>query len=596
MIFRRFYQFVKPHRGLLGILIVCFIVNQCLVIVMPLAFGYVVDKILPNGSGVALNTVVFVLAGFLVIRSLTIFFEREVSALIGSLVVRDVRMRVHRHLMRMSLRYLDEYRVGRIVTRVLGDSESVRQLLLSGFVNGLASGIRLLLILVTLLIIDWRMTVVSGIALPFFFCGFWVAANKLKPAYRKLNDDNAVLSASVNETFTGMRVIKTYCCERRVGLDFIRRLHAILRETLFVSRTQHIITIVWEGTAWLSVIALLWYGGHRVLAGHATVGALVAFYGLLGQLHGPIADLINLNATLQPALASIESLDDILESSPEIADAPGAIEAREVRGEIEFADVEFSYNRKTQGSQSHVRTLDQIKFHVKAGECVAIVGASGSGKTTLINLLARLYDVDRGCIKVDGVDIRDYRIRSYLGNIAIVLQDNFLFHGSLRDNIRYSRWNASDAEIVRAAQLAGAWEFIVKNPDGLDAICGERGTTLSGGQKQRLALARAILANPRILILDEATSALDVRTEKLVQGALETLMNGRTTFIVAHRLSTIINADKIVVLEHGKILEMGSHDELLERGGRYKEMYHEQFKASDAPIEPSMPLHQPSIA
>ena len=562
----------------MGLLSLCFLINQCLVVVMPLAVGVVIDRILPSGSGVALNYVILGLIAFLLIRSIAIFAERELSALVGTLVVRDVRLRVHRHMLRMSLRYLDEYRIGRIVSRILGDSECVRQLLLSGFVNGVSSGVRLVIIAVTLAIIDWRMTIVSGFTLPFFFLGFWWAANKLKPAYRELNENNASLTASVNETFAGMRVIKTYCGERRIALDFMSRLHRIIRQSLYVSRTQHWITIVWEGTAWLSVVGMLWFGGHRVIAGGLTAGSLVAFYGLLGQLHGPIADLINLNATLQPAMASIEALDDILETEPDIVDRPGAREARQLRGEVEFHDVEFSYV-KPQLTESgiHAKTMNKISFRVKAGECVAIVGASGSGKSTLINLLARLYDVDHGCIKVDGTDIRNYRLRSYLSNIAMVLQDNFLFQGTLRDNIRYSRWNASEEEIIRASKMAGAWEFICDLPEGLDAVCGERGMTLSGGQRQRLALARAILANPRILILDEATSALDSRIEKQIQNALEQLMKGRTTFIVAHRLSTIVNADKILVLDHGQIIEMGTHAELLVRNGRYAEMYNEQF-------------------
>lgn len=575
-ILKRFWSFVRPHTNWLIFLCLCFIVNQALVVVMPVGFGLVVDRILPAHDAHELNLVALGLCAFLVVRSLTMFLERETSALVGSLVVRDVRMQLHGHLLNMSLRYLDEYQIGRIVSRVLGDTECVRSLLLNGFINGTASAVRLLFILTTLLFIDWRLTLVSSITVPFFLFGFWRSANKMKPAYRELNDDNTLLSASVTETFSGMRVVKTYRGERRAKLDFVVRLHNLLRKHLYVCRSQHLITVLWEATASISVIAMLWYGGHRVLAGSVTIGSLVAFFGLLGQLHGPIADLINLNATLQPAFASIENLDQILDEEPEIVDASDALSAKRLGGKIEFCDVDFSY-KSAGDSPSRKKTLQNISFTVNPGDCVAIVGASGTGKSTLINLLARLYDVDSGCIKVDNIDIRRYQRKSYLANIAIVLQDNFLFRGNLRDNIRYSRWQATEEEIIAAAKMAGAWDFICSKNEALDTLCGEHGLTLSGGQRQRIALARAILAKPSILILDEATSALDTHTENKIQSALNTVMRNCTTFIVAHRLSTIRNADKILVLDGGTVAECGSHEELIARNGIYANMYKLQY-------------------
>jgi len=566
-----------------------FTLNQALVVVIPLGFGLAVDRILPTHDAHALNLLVGGLFLYLVIRSVAIYLERETSALVGSLVVRDVRKHLHGHMLGMSLRVLDNYQVGRIVSRVLGDTECVRALLMNGFVNGTASFVRLIFIVVTLLAIDWRMTLISSFVIPIFLLGFWSLANKLKPAYRRLNDDEASLSAGVHETFSGMRVVKTYRGERRANLDFIIRLHALLRRHLFVCRTQHLIAIFWEATASIGVIAMLGYGGHRVMAGSMTIGGLIAFYGLLGQLHGPINDLVNLNATLQPAMASIENLDAILEQQPEIADRRDAIEAKRLAGHIEFRNVEFSYIKESpniSATKRRKKTIENVCFEARAGNCIALVGASGSGKSTLINLLARLYDVDQGAILVDGTDIRSYGLKSYLSNIAIVLQDNFLFRGTLRDNIRYSRWDANEEEIINAAKLSGAWEFIEAKPDGLDNHCGEHGLSLSGGQRQRIALARAILAKPAILILDEATSALDSKTEKQVQAALDVVMKNCTTIIVAHRLSTIRNADKILVIEAGQIVEMGNHEELLLRDGEYSRMYHAQFSESSA--EPAL--------
>ncbi len=365
-VLKRFWSFIRPHYKLLAILSVCFVVNQALIVVMPIGFGMVIDKVIPSGNGRMLNWVALGLIGFLVVRSLTIFIERETSALIGSLVVRDVRRKLHGHLLQMSLRYLDNFQVGRIVSRVLGDTECVRQLLLTGFVNGSASCVRLIFILITLLVIDPRMTVISSFNVPLFFIGFWYSANRLKPHYRKLNDNNAALTASVSETFSGMRVVKTYRGERRARLDFVSRLHELLRQTLFVCRTQHLITVFWEATASISVIAMLWYGGHRVLSGSMTLGSLVAFYGLLGQLHGPIADLISLNATLQPAVTSIENLDLILKQQPEIMDKPGARGVSKLDGHVEFCNVDFSYVKNADAPNAP-KTLQNIAFKVKGG-------------------------------------------------------------------------------------------------------------------------------------------------------------------------------------------------------------------------------------
>jgi subfamily B ATP-binding cassette protein MsbA len=605
----RLWKFVRPHRLMLALFCVCFLINQATTVVLPVALGKVLDQILPAGDLTALNTMVAFLLGFLLFKSILTYIERELSVLLGAFIVRDVRIQLHAHFLRMSLRFLDDYQVGRVVSRIMGDTECVKNLLISATLNASASAVRFLFILGTLIYLDWKLTLVSCAVLPFFLLGFWRFANGSKAAYCELNEDQGNLVSSVNETFNGVRVVKTYCGERRANASMLGRMHDIMRKSLYVSHTQHLLTVVWEGTAWLSLIALIWYGGNRVIDHNLSVGQIVAFYGLLGQLQGPIADLININAALQPALVSIHEIERVLDTPPEIVDRPTARHAGDLKGDIEFANVEFTYKtaRKSEtndpmralieAQRPRMHTLTNISFHIKAGECVAVVGASGSGKSTLLNLLGRLYDADAGSIRVDGVDIRDYRLTSYLKNFGIVLQENFLFRGTIRDNIRYSRLNASDAEIVDAAKRAGAWEFIEELPDGLDTWCTERGLSLSGGQKQRLSIARAILANPRLLILDEATSALDSHTEAQVQRALDELMRGRTTFIVAHRLSTIVGANKIIVLDRGQIIECGSHAELLSRNGRYAEMFNEQFgkvqehfKASTHTVDTMQPL------
>ena len=593
-------EYARPHRRMMLLLCAIFVANQALTLVLPLSIGYVIDKVLPSRNLAVLNIIALLLVGFLFARLILVYFERQLSVVVGSLVVRNVRARLHAHLLRMSLPFLDNYQVGRAVSRIMGDTECVRNLLLGGILNGSASLVRFVLIFGTLLWLDWRITLISSITLPIFLAGFWRYSKRLKPAYYELSEDNADIFSGVTELFSGIRVVKTYCGEHRADANFMKRCNEFLRKTLLVTRTQHITTVLWEGTSWLGLIALVWYGGQRVIQGHMTPGELVAFFGLLSQLQGPVAALISLNSTLQPALASMELIHEILNQKPDIEDHPGAIQAPPLRGHVRFQNVFFTYQSQNSTTPSNDAadsvaeddpdvanfvplsdprkyTIQDLSFEVKAGQCLAIVGPSGSGKSTIINLLTRLYENCSGSIEIDGVDIRKFGLASYLHNFAIVQQENFLFRGSIRENITYSRMGATEAEIIEAARMAGALDFINELDRGLDTLCGERGVRLSGGQKQRISIARAILANPRILVFDEATSALDSKTESQIQKSLDNLMKNRTTFVIAHRLSTIVHADRILFLDQGRAIELGTHNELLDKNGRYAEMFNEQF-------------------
>jgi len=585
-----FWNFVRPHRRLVYLLLACTLINQAMTVVMPVVIGTVLDKVLPRMDAALLNAVAIGLVVFVLLRAFYLYMERQLQATLGWLIVKDVRGRMHAHLQGMSLRFLENYQIGRIVSRIMSDTEALRNLLFGGFIGTASNLLRLVFVAGTLLWIDWRLALVSTFTMPLFMWGFAHHIKRLRPAHKELSEDHSRLWAKASETFSGARVVKTYGTERREDRGFLTRVHQVLRKSLLVRETHHNLAIIWEISAWLGLVGLIWYGGTRVMSGALTSGELVAFYGLLGLLHGPIAELINVTDTVQAAMASIERIAEIMSHPPEIADKPDAREPHVLKGAVRFEGVSFNYKEKPTKKKSEDKnaededakpkrayTLDQVDFTVEPGQCIALVGPSGSGKTTLINLLARFYDVDSGRLLVDGVDVRDYRVAAYRRNLAIVLQDNFLFKGTIRENIAYSRPSATEAEIVRAAEMAGAWEFIEKQDKGLDTLCGERGVKLSGGQKQRLSIARAILADPRILILDEATSALDSKAEAQIQRALEQLMRGRTTFVIAHRLSTVIGADKIVVLDEGKIVEMGTHEELLLREGKYFDLFMEQY-------------------
>jgi ABC-type multidrug transport system fused ATPase/permease subunit len=576
---RRFLDLIWPHRRIIALLCVLTVINLALSVVLPISIGRFIDVVLTPSTTVLNNTTTLVVVLLVAIAACN-FVEREVSVRAGWVVVLNIRKRLQAHLQRMSLGFLENYQVGRLVARLLSDTESLRHLLLGGLVAGSANLLRFCLIVGVLFWIDWHMTLVSCCTLPFFFVYFWRHVLRLRPAYDETNYDNSMLWAMTTECFSAARVVKTYGRESSAVNMFVARVHNLMRKALLIDRAQHLMGVIWEMSAGLGLVALIWYGGSRVQQGVMTAGELVTFYALLGQVHAPIAHLIHMFGNVQQSLASLEQMHKVLSMPSEISDKSSAIEAPTFIGDIRFDNVSFSYPELVEVGRSEEpgrEALTEISFHAKAGQCTAIVGSSGSGKSTIVNLLARFYDADSGSITIDDMDIRAFCLATYRRQIAIVLQDTFLFHGTIRENIRYARPDASDDEIERAAWAANAMEFIERFPLKFDTYCGERGVKLSGGQKQRLSIARAVLANPRILILDEATSALDSASETEVQAAVYNLLPGRTTFIVAHRLSTVMRADNILVLDHGRVVESGTHEHLMLKEGRYFEMFMAQY-------------------
>jgi ATP-binding cassette, subfamily B, bacterial len=435
------------------------------------------------------------------------------------------------------------------------------------------SVVRLLVGVTILLTINWRLALTAMAVIPGAMLISFTASRRVRPIYRTIRQDAEIIDGRVGETFSGIRIVRAFGRESRELLEYMRGRHGILRKELFAHRRELILWTSW-GLLTASVnVVIVWYGGSLNVRGRATVGDIMAFQWYTFLLMGPVWNIVNSFSELQRSLAATERVFEVLGMEKEKPDRPGAIDAPATVHEVRLEGVDFEY-------RENVAVVKDVSAVVPGGTVVALVGRSGAGKTTVTDLIARFHDPTRGRILVNGVDLRDFRLKSYRGLLAIVQQDVFLFDGSVRDNIAYGRFDATDAEIEDAARRANAQEFIDKLPDGYDTTIGERGVKLSGGQQQRLAIARAILAKPQILILDEATSNLDTESEQLIQAAMTELLADRTTFIIAHRLSTVRRAGLILVMEHGRVIERGTHDELMELGGVYHGMVVRQMAST----------------
>ena len=492
---------------------------------------------------------------------------------LGNKVIYDLRTSAYDYLQRLSLSFFNKKETGRLMARISRDTERLQMFIVRGIQEFLMDILMLIGMCVVLFIVNWRLAALTLIPIPAITVISIVFGKKMHVVFHKVMSRTATMSAILADTIPGVRVVKAFAAEDRE----VERFNAVSADYFRTSmRSAKLSTIYFPlmglGT-FIGGIMIRFFGGRGILTGEMSLGDLMLFMGYMWRFYGPIRGLARLNEMFQRSAAAAERVFEILDAQPEIDDKKDAVELPTIQGDIKFDNVTFSYDGEN-------NALDGVSFQVKAGQMVGLSGPSGAGKTTLINLIGRFYDATEGSISVDGYDVRDVTMRSLREQIGIVLQEPFLFHGSIAENIAYGKPGASRAEIVAAAKAANAHDFIMKAPDGYDTMIGERGAGLSGGEKQRISIARAVLKNPRILILDEATSSVDTETESLIQSAIERLVEGRTTFAIAHRLSTLRKADKLIILDKGEITEQGSHNELLDNNSLYKRLVDLQSELS----------------
>jgi ABC-type multidrug transport system fused ATPase/permease subunit len=536
----------------------------------PLVQKQVVDQVIAERDLSILLVLIAALIGIHALSQVVDFGDLYFRHAVGERFIFDLRVRLYDHLQKLSLAFYERTSTGELMSRVTNDVNALEQFVTHGVALTLVDFLRLLGASVVLLVLNSRLALVILIPLPVMGIGLWIFNHRARPIYRRVRDRLGDINASLQDKLTGIRVVQAFDREEEEARHFREVSRSYLQVRVEAIRTWSVFFPALHFLSALGGALVLGFGARMVVNGQLTLGTLVAFLSYIISFYEPLRRLTEVDNTFQQAIAAGERIFELLDAKSEIQDVPGATVLDDIEGKVVFEHVHFRYGEGD-------RVLEDVGFHVAPGEMVALVGPSGAGKTSIANLLCRFYDPESGRVLVDGHDLREVQVQSLRKHIAVVLQDTFLFNTTVRENLRYGKPDASEEEMVRAAKTAYAHAFIRDLPAGYDTEIGERGVKLSGGQKQRLALARAILADPRILILDEATSAVDAEAEYLIQQALEEVLKGRTALVIAHRLSTIREADRIVALEEGRIREVGSHTDLLAREGLYSQLYQRQL-------------------
>jgi ATP-binding cassette subfamily B protein/subfamily B ATP-binding cassette protein MsbA len=575
---REYVRWLWPHRGSVVALFLFALATASLEMVEPQFMQFIVDRVLLNGELDGPTRLRWLhLAGgtfllVVVLQSVINIFKNYQQRLVNTRVMLSLRRAMFTRLLNLPLPKMWDMKTGGILSRLTGDIDTTAGIMQSAIISPTISVIRLIIVIAILFTKNWQLALATLAIIPGAMLMSFTSARRIRPIYRSVRKDAELIDGRVGETFSGIRVVRAFGREMRELLEYMIGRHAVLRKELFANRRETVLWTSWGLLVSGVTVVIVWYGGYLVIHGRATTGQIFAFQWYAFLLLNPVWNIVNSFSELQRSLAAMERVFEVLAMPSDKPDKPDAVDAPRVVRSLVFEDVEFEYRENRP-------VVRDFSVKVPGGTVVALVGRSGAGKTTVTDLAARFHDPTRGRILVNDTDIRDFRLKTYRDLLAIVQQDVFLFDGSIRDNIAYGRHDATNAEVEDAARRANAHEFIDKLPDTYDTFVGERGVKLSGGQQQRLAIARAILKSPQILILDEATSNLDTESEQLIQASMATLLAGRTTFIIAHRLSTIRRADLILLMDDGRVIERGTHDSLMTARGVYFDMVQRQVAA-----------------
>ena len=566
----RLLKYLKPYwLHIIGAIVSMLIVSACNVVVIPIVSKF--SQAIGSKNFLIINLAILGAVVAYFIRGLFTYAQIYLMSFASQRVCTDLQIKIYKHLQDLSLDFFAKWRTGDMISRVLGDITTIKNSTIDVVTQLFPNAVTLVGVIGYLLYLNWRLTIVTIIILPILSLAITKFGGEMRKFARLSRRKAADITSILQETLTGVKVVKSFTMEKHEIKRFADETEQSFQFSMKEQQIDATLKPLLNFLQALAMVPVIWFGAFEVVSGRLDTNSLIAFVAGIALIAEPTISLSKINLVIQRSLSAIERIFEVIDIAPTVKEAPNAKELPPVRGKIEFKNVSFQYE-KGEGN-----VLKKINIEVSPGEVIAVVGPSGAGKSTFVNLIPRFYDVSEGAIYVDGHNQKEVTLYSLRKQIGIVPQETILFSGPLKDNISYGKVDATEEEIIAAAKMANAHDFIINFPEGYETSVGERGVRLSGGERQRIAIARAILRNPKILILDEATSSLDTESERLVQSAMDRLMVGRTTFVIAHRLSTIQHADRIIVINKGEIVEEGRHEDLLTRGGLYKRLYDMQF-------------------